>query len=530
MNDTMIIGKNTTIVETPVLFDDNNTTLLFLNNHTNSTASPTSANSAQSSLQIMALPLLLLFCYSTRSSIPHPRYRRAAIERAERRRELESRDPVRRKQVIESCLITKVRKTTHFCTARAGKRLRHTNFPYTNAPHTFSLSLFLSLSLSLLNTTSNIQRVTACDEHKNLTLGDIPDVEEKGEEDDLERNDCANEESLDCADDSDDSGCAICLGPFRVGDQVAWSKRMECRHVFHKECLMEWLENPEHNECPSCRFIIVHDDEEEEGCEKGDAAAAEEDDDGFDAQQNFAFVIMNGLISPLRRASYSLIAGNESLADEEDSGDSRDEGDEDANDKNPFRRNSVPHQLRRVLSAGANESSIGVALRRVSSGIYSKLTRTKSYNHDDSDDDDRHNDSSSSDDDEFFTLSPHRKTARAHWKKPIPFRRSLSEGYSKADSFDSNDDARGADSLILRRGSLVRRGSIRRTLSSSSSSSNGNNKNVQYARLSATFEDSVEQSSSSFPQEEWDDEDEEPLEPRTLFTDQRQDLEMGIAS
>lgn len=48
--------------------------------------------------------------------------------------------------------------------------------------------------------------------------------------------------------------CAICLCPYEEGDIRIFSKK--CVHVFHKECILEWLVNS-HNECPCCRVDMV---------------------------------------------------------------------------------------------------------------------------------------------------------------------------------------------------------------------------------------------------------------------------------
>ena len=66
------------------------------------------------------------------------------------------------------------------------------------------------------------------------------------------------------------SGCAICLDPYDVGDAIVWSSNEQCRHAFHQDCVVDYFlhlrqnENQEEEEeevvastlsapCPCCR-------------------------------------------------------------------------------------------------------------------------------------------------------------------------------------------------------------------------------------------------------------------------------------
>mmetsp|Transcript_35515 Transcript_35515/g.47674 ORF Transcript_35515/g.47674 Transcript_35515/m.47674 type:complete len:255 (+) Transcript_35515:64-828(+) len=50
--------------------------------------------------------------------------------------------------------------------------------------------------------------------------------------------------------------CAICICDFEEGDIVTHG--VNCGHVFHKECVLEWL--GKHNECPTCRRDMIRAD------------------------------------------------------------------------------------------------------------------------------------------------------------------------------------------------------------------------------------------------------------------------------
>ena len=52
--------------------------------------------------------------------------------------------------------------------------------------------------------------------------------------------------------------CSICLANFCNGDRVARSNNVCCPHIFHRDCVHEWL--LQHFECPMCRneFLLPH--------------------------------------------------------------------------------------------------------------------------------------------------------------------------------------------------------------------------------------------------------------------------------
>ena len=57
--------------------------------------------------------------------------------------------------------------------------------------------------------------------------------------------------------------CPICLDDYDIGDEICMSPNHQCPHVFHVECMSEWL--MKRNECPLCRadYLKVSTDEEE---------------------------------------------------------------------------------------------------------------------------------------------------------------------------------------------------------------------------------------------------------------------------
>lgn len=80
--------------------------------------------------------------------------------------------------------------------------------------------------------------------------------------------------------------CAVCLDSYEITDQVCWASNKECSHVFHADCILQWLissgkkksmdqifeKHPsdakliQYRQCPCCRqdFISVPDMRERE--------------------------------------------------------------------------------------------------------------------------------------------------------------------------------------------------------------------------------------------------------------------------
>jgi hypothetical protein len=50
-------------------------------------------------------------------------------------------------------------------------------------------------------------------------------------------------------------GCAICLSHFKPHQLVCESNNLSCDHIFHQDCMMDWL--MKHRRCPLCRELYL---------------------------------------------------------------------------------------------------------------------------------------------------------------------------------------------------------------------------------------------------------------------------------
>lgn len=70
-------------------------------------------------------------------------------------------------------------------------------------------------------------------------------------------------------DDDEERECPVCMSPLQVDDIVSWSANPLCSHVYHHECIKEWLLR--HTECCLCKHTMLPVDEKRGKCAKQDA-------------------------------------------------------------------------------------------------------------------------------------------------------------------------------------------------------------------------------------------------------------------
>ncbi|KAG8382841.1 hypothetical protein BUALT_Bualt05G0120300 [Buddleja alternifolia] len=67
---------------------------------------------------------------------------------------------------------------------------------------------------------------------------------------------CSYPNQYDGVEGPDTADCVVCLNRLGEGDLV---RKLECRHVFHKDCFDGWLDHLNFN-CPLCRSPVVSDE------------------------------------------------------------------------------------------------------------------------------------------------------------------------------------------------------------------------------------------------------------------------------
>jgi hypothetical protein len=96
--------------------------------------------------------------------------------------------------------------------------------------------------------------------HAGNTTG-LRDEEEGGE---CQQDDAASTTSA--SDASEGYVCCICLGPYdsdSMADegQLLGANNGSCSHLFHKDCILDWLQRQNQLECPCCRVPMATEDD-----------------------------------------------------------------------------------------------------------------------------------------------------------------------------------------------------------------------------------------------------------------------------
>ncbi|XP_010487098.1 PREDICTED: E3 ubiquitin-protein ligase CIP8-like [Camelina sativa] len=68
--------------------------------------------------------------------------------------------------------------------------------------------------------------------------------------------------------------CTVCLDDFEIGMEA---KEMPCKHKFHSDCLLPWLEL--HSSCPVCRYLLPTGDDDGEPKTDGEALRNNEEEE-----------------------------------------------------------------------------------------------------------------------------------------------------------------------------------------------------------------------------------------------------------
>ena len=56
--------------------------------------------------------------------------------------------------------------------------------------------------------------------------------------------------------------CPICFEVYKEGDVIGISHDSDCPHIFHKDCIVNWLSRDDR--CPTCRRIYIMNENKSE--------------------------------------------------------------------------------------------------------------------------------------------------------------------------------------------------------------------------------------------------------------------------
>mmetsp|Transcript_16999 Transcript_16999/g.41413 ORF Transcript_16999/g.41413 Transcript_16999/m.41413 type:complete len:349 (-) Transcript_16999:215-1261(-) len=59
--------------------------------------------------------------------------------------------------------------------------------------------------------------------------------------------------------------CVICLEPYEYGQVICSAKTKACGHIFHADCIQQWVQQNE--ECPLCRVTLIHEQDSDHHAE-----------------------------------------------------------------------------------------------------------------------------------------------------------------------------------------------------------------------------------------------------------------------
>lgn len=146
--------------------------------------------------------------------------------------------------------------------------------------------------------------------------------------------------------DDDEDVCPICLDNFAVGDIVMFSRHNigSCAHVFHEECLMQWLLEQRENECPTCRSRFIADQETDSATSSSSSVTAGSDENSISELDEVNGTLVEAdVISDIEKGNGNTtgninnkddyIEGGDCIADLDKTGDTEHKhSDEDEND------------------------------------------------------------------------------------------------------------------------------------------------------------------------------------------------------